>query len=332
MLLRPANAARRGLRGGKLKSGILLARTVAEDRAPPSERRLLLALVVVQVAFGGLATAGKYVLPHMPPLALALLRLATAAVVLVALERWAVRSPMPAPRELGLFALLALLGVTLNQGLFLVGLQWTTATNAVLLIATIPAFTLLVAVALRHERATMRRASGLAISFAGVALLVAGGTTWGSQELLGDLLIVANSLCYSAYLVLSRPALARHDPLTVIAWVFVFGFLEMLLVAWPTLDDVAWSAFTWETWTGLAYVLLAATVLTYGLNNWALRFVPASRVASFVYLQPLVGTLLAWVILDETLGWRTLAAGALILGGVALANTVSPSRRAGRPF
>lgn len=301
--------------------------------AAPTDRSLVLALVVVQVAFGGLAVAGKFVLPHMPPLALALLRLGVATVVLFALERYAVRAPLPSRRDLVAFAGLALLGVTLNQGLFLVGLTMTTATNAVLLIATIPAFTLLVAVLMRHETTTTLKAAGLVVSFSGVALLVAGsGFDLGPTHLLGNVLIVLNSLSYSTYLVLSRPALARHDPLTVISWVFLFGFLEMMVVGAPALLDIRWSSFDGASWTALAYTLLVATVLSYGLNNWVLRHAPASRVASFVYLQPLVGTLLAWLLLDETLGWRTLVSGALILGGVALANRQHPSRRAGRPF
>lgn len=305
----------------------------ADAAPPPRERNLVLALIAVQVAFGGLPVAGKLVLPHMPALALALVRLVTAAVVLLALERVVVRAPVPPKRDLLVLAGLALLGVTLNQGLFLIGLQYTTATNAVLLIATIPAFTLLVAVLLRHETTTAQKLAGLVLSFGGVALLVAGsGIDLGAQHLLGNVLIVANSLSYSTYLVLSRPILARHDPLTVIAWVFVFGTIEMALVATPTLWQIDWAGFDRDAWIGLAYALAAATVFTYGVNNWVLRHASASRVASFVYLQPLVGTLLAWQLLDEQIGWRTLASGALILGGVALANAQAPSRRAGRPF
>lgn len=296
---------------------------------PPSERRLLAALVAVQVLFGGLAVAGKLVLPYVPPLALALLRLGFAAAVLMALERVVVRSPLPPPRDLARFAGYALLGVVLNQGLFLVGLQGTTATNAVLLVATIPAFTLLVAVLLGHEKAQPWKVAGLAVSFTGVVLLVVGsGLDLGVHTLVGNLLIVANALSYSVYLVLSRPTLARYDPLTLLAWVFVFGFLEMALVALPSFRAIAWGALPADAWLALGYTLLGATVLTYGLNNWVLRHASASRVASFVYLQPLFGALFAWLLLGERLTPKVLVAGLLILAGVAVANRARPSRRA----
>lgn len=288
---------------------------------PPAAGRLLAALVVVQVLFGGLAVAGKMVLPVVPPFALALLRLGAAAAILLALERAFVRAPMPPRADLVRFAWFALLGVVLNQGLFLLGLQSTTATNAVLLVATIPAFTLLVAVLLGHERTTTGKLVGLVVSFAGVAVVVAdSGLNLGLDTLVGNLLIVANALCYSVYLVLSRPVLQRYDPLTLIAWVFLLGTLEMSLVAVPSLLAVDWGALTAASWTALAYALLAATVVTYGLNAWVLRHMSASRVASFVYLQPLFGALAAWLILDEAITPQVVLGGLLILGGVAVAN------------
>lgn len=299
----------------------------------PSERTLLAALVAVQVLFGGLGVAAKLVFPFVPPLALALCRLAAGAAILFALERVLVRSPLPSGRDLATFAVFALLGVVLNQGLYLAGLQLTTATDAILLIATIPAFTLLVAVLLRRETTTWVTVAGLALSFAGVGVLVGGsGFDLHGAAVLGDLMVAANALSYSVYLVVSRPSLARHDPLTLISWVFLLGTVEMAVVALPQLLAADWSGMTPVAWGAFAYVLLGGSVLTYGLNTWALRHVSASRVASFVYLQPVVGAFLAWLILDEPLGWRVFASGALIFAGVALANHASMrSRRAANP-
>lgn len=300
------------------------------EQETPAEQTLLAVLLLVQVLFAGISVAGKFVLPYVPPLALALCRLGAAAVVLFAVERVFIRSRMPSRRDLGAFAVLALLGVVLNQGLFLMGLERTTATHAVLLIATIPAFTLLVATLLRHERPTGVKVGGLALSFAGVALLVVGsGFNFGDGSLVGNLLIAGNALSYSAYLVLSRPYLARHDPLTVIAWTFLFGFFEMALFAIGPLMSVDWNVLPSDAWWAFAYIIVGATILSYGLNNWVLRSLPASRVASFVYVQPLLGVLLAALLLDERITGLVVASGVLILGGVFLANRVAPSRRAG---
>lgn len=302
-------------------------------KEPPSERRLLVALLAVQVFFGGLGVASKLVLPHMAPLALALARLLAGATVLILLANVASSRRMPPARDLAAFALFALLGVVLNIGLYLEGLKRTTATNAILLIATIPAFTLLIAVLLRREKASLVQVLGLALSFAGVAFLVLSkGGELGGASIVGDLMVAANSLCYSLYLVLSKPYLARYDSTTLIAWVFGLGVLEMSIVALPDLLATPWESFDRDAWIGFVYVLLLGTVFTYGVNAWALRHTSASHVANFVYLQPLVGVAAAWWILDEPLSWQILASGAIILAGVMLATRGFRSRRADKPF
>ena len=293
----------------------------------PSELRVVAALVLVQTLFGALPVASKEVLPHVPPLALALCRLAAATLVLFALERALVRAPAPRAKELGQLAIFALLGVVLNQGLFLAGVARTSATHAILLIATIPVFTLLVATLLRHEKASALKVAGLAVSFAGVAVLVLAGGSDGAT-ILGDLLVAANSLSYSIYLVVSRPSLKTRDPLSLIAWVFLLGTLEMAVVALPQTIGADWAGMETRAWIAFAYILLGATVVTYALNTWTLRHASASRVASFVYLQPLVGVLLAILVRGEAFTARTALAGALILVGVFLANRVAPSKRA----
>src|SRR5438067_992051 len=96
-------------------------------------------------------------------------------------------------------------------------------------------------------RAAVARPSDrtLLVTLGGVAVLVFGrGASFGAGDLLGDLLVVLNSLSYSTYLVLSRPALERHDPLTLISWVFVFGTIEMAIVGVPQLVGVDWHALT----------------------------------------------------------------------------------------
>jgi drug/metabolite transporter (DMT)-like permease len=299
----------------------------------PSERSLLAGLLVVQVAFGGLGVASKLVFPHLSPLALALARLLAGMVVLVALRVLLVRERRPPARDLAMFALFALLGVVLNIGLYLEGLKRTTATNAILLIATIPAFTLLIAVLLRREKADRVQVAGIALSFAGVAALVlskGGGLDMGG--ITGDLMVAANSLCYSFYLVLSKPYLSKYDNLTLIAWVFVFGVIEMGIVATPQLLAADWGALGGVGWAGFVYVLLIGTVLTYGLNAWVLRYTSASHVANFIYLQPVVGVAAAALILKEPLTWGIAASGFIILGGVTLATRGFRSRRADKPF
>ena len=111
------------------------------------DRRAIGALLVVQLLFGLFPVAAKKVFPYLDPMPILALRVGGAAVCLVAASLLLVRDPIPM-RQLGWRVTgLAFLGVILNMGLFMVGLQHTTPTEAVLVITSIPVFTYAIAVA-----------------------------------------------------------------------------------------------------------------------------------------------------------------------------------------
>jgi len=289
------------------------------------DRLVVPALLAVSFSFATMAIAGKIALTGLPPLALAGVRVASAAVVLLAAAWFVARERVPRA-DLARMAGLAFLGVTVNQVLFIQGLSLTGAIPATVLVATIPAFTLLVAGVLGHEKLTARRGFGVAVSFTGVVVLLGASAVGGlGTSLLGDALILVNALSYSFYLVLSRPVLARYSPVTVVGVTFGFGALFTLAVSAPSLATVDWAALPRDVVLATGWVVLVSTILAYGLNNWVLRRAPASTVASYVYLQPLIAAALAIPLFGEALTPGILAGGALILGGVALVT------RDGRP-
>jgi drug/metabolite transporter (DMT)-like permease len=218
------------------------------------------------------------------------------------------------PRDLAALAGLAALGIAANQLLFIAGLARTSATMAVVLGTTIPVFTAGLAIALRREPARAAAVAGVAVGFAG-ALVTVGGARGADADLLGGALIVLNSLAYALYLVLGRPVVQRHDPLVVITWVVTFGAVMVVpfgaadaIAAAPHLSTTAWAAIGW--------IVLAATVGTYTLNAWALARAPATLVATYIYVQPPVGALLAAILLGERPEWTTAAGALLIAGGI----------------
>jgi drug/metabolite transporter (DMT)-like permease len=81
-------------------------------------------------------------------------------------------------------------------------------------------------------------------------------------------------------------------------------------------------------WWSLAAIIVLCTVVPYLLNSWALARTHASRVAAYVFLQPVIAATLAVVVLGERPGWRTLVAAALIFGGLAV--SLRPARARGR--
>ncbi len=279
--------------------------------------RALVALALAQVVFGIWPVVGKLVLPYLPARALVGTRVCLAGPLLFFATRpW--RSAMTR-REVFSCAWLSLLGVVANQALFIEGLARSTPINAAVLGCLIPCYTLLIAVVLRQERYDPRRMVGVLLALAGALWLVgAERLDFGVDRLWGNLALCANTLLYSFYLVLSRPLVAKHGALAVTGWTFGWSALEVLPFSLPALLLVDWRALPIGVWGGIAYIVLGASVAAYLLNAYGLRFVSASTVAVFVYLQPLVTGVAAGRVLGLRPGWQVLTAAGLIFCGVAV--------------
>ncbi len=294
------------------------------------------ALLVVQLAFASNAVEGK--LAMMPrhsggaglaPEAIAMARMGFAALffqgLALLLRRRRGASAPPAPplsgRDHLALAGLSVLGISLNQTLFLFGLRATTPLSAALLCVAIPVFAAALAVVLRHEKPTWRVAAGIGLALLGVVEL----TGLASVDR-GAVLVVANSLAYAGYIVLGRSTIRRLGAIEVIRWIFTWGaFTFAPLGVGPlvrTFGDV--DAFGV---TLLVYIVVVPTIVAYAANAWALGRSSATLVTIYIYLQPLVAGALAFVQLGQRPQGHVLLAGTLILAGVTVVATRSAVAR-----
>ena len=126
------------------------------------------------------------------------------------------------------------------------------------------------------------------------ALLILSAQQESLHARQGDLMILLNAASYGFYLVQMKPLIAKYKPLTVIAWVFVFGALFVLPIGWQQTTAIDWSAFDPSHWQGVVYVVIGTTFMAYLLNIFALRHVQPTVVSIYIYLQPLLTTGLSW--------------------------------------
>lgn len=281
-----------------------------------------LALVAVQLFFGTWSIVGKIVLRYLPSTGLVAIRVLGGTLAFLLLQRTAKRFWLDRRSDYARLALYSLLGVALNQLLFVKGLSLSTAINANLLGTTIPVFTLIAGVALGFERFSLRVAIGVAVAACGVVYLVnpfranfSGATT------LGNLLLISNSFCYGMYLAISQDAIRRYGALTVITWVFIFGCVFTLPIGGYHLSHVALTELPVKVWLAILYIVIVPTVGAYYLNAWALGRVSPSVVAVYIYLQPLIGFAIAPYVLGEKLDSHVWVATALIFAGVGVVIT-----------
>ena len=263
----------------------------------------------------------------MPSVALVAFRVLGAALAFILLGAITGRVKRIQKKDWPLLVASSLLGVVLNQWLFVKGLSLTSVINATLLGTTIPIFTLVVSIALRKDRASARRVIGILLAAGGVVYLI-GPTRAGfsSATRLGDLLIVTNSLCYGTYIAISKDLMTRYSALTVITWIFIVGSIATVPVGTLSVSHVALGSVSAGVWVAIAYIVLVPTVGAYYLNAWALGRVPPSTVAVYIYLQPLIAFSLAPLLLGEKLSWRTLIAALLIFTGVLVVTRRGRSR------
>ena len=276
-----------------------------------------LALIAVQVLFATWPIVGKIALRTVPSVALVGFRVAGAALTLLILGKLSGTLQTIETGDWPLLIVSSMLGLVLNQLLFTKGLSLTTAINATLLSTTIPVFTLLVGVVLGTDRATLRRLLGIALAAAGVLYLIGPGRAqFSSATRIGDLLIVSNSLCYGAYIAVSKDLMKRYNALSVITWIFVVGCVVTVPAGAVSLAHISLGSISWRVWLAILYIIVLPTAGAYYLNGWALARVPPSTVAVYVYLQPLIAFVVAPIILGESLSVHAVVASLLIFAGV----------------
>ena len=296
----------------------------------------LLALLAINIIYGASYVVAKGIMPDViGPSGFIMLRAVGATSLFWLMMLF--YGEMPAKKDLLRLAACGMFGVAINQLFFFNGLNLTSAINSSIIITTNPILVLVIASFVLKERITSRKALGVGLGFIGAVLLIylSAQNQDGGTSVRGDLFILINSLSYAIYLVLVKPLMSKYRPLTVIAWVFLFGMIYVIPFGWSQFQAVDWTGLSAVDFRGLGYIVIFSTFLVYLLNLFALSKVSPSVVSSFIYLQPVVAGLFSWLFFSlGTYGnvnlhfsWGMLGATLLVFVGVWLVswNRISKS-------
>lgn len=266
---------------------------------------------------------GKLALRHLDVMALVSFRIELAAIIMLVIYFSRERAPLRR-RDLWTFFWLGLFGVAINQGCFTMGLNYTSSSHAVILVALDPIIVLLFASAMKLERFTTAKLIGMIVSFSGVLLLETDRSAGQSSFHIGDLLTLGCVMGYSTYAVLGKRAATRavgehYDAVAVNTYMTAVAGILYAPLAVRQGMTINWKSVGWVGWSGMIYMAVFASVISYTMFNWILRHVDASRVAGVNYLQVPIVIVLAVSVLGERPSGHLLSGAALVVGGVYLA-------------
>jgi drug/metabolite transporter (DMT)-like permease len=282
-------------------------------------RRLVYAQLTVACAlFGGTWPAGKVAVEHVPPLTVSTARFALSAVLLWAWLRLRDgRVELPARSELRLVAALGFTGIAAYSVFFLVGLERAPAADGSIIVpGLIPVVTTLLAWRVFGERPTRAVALGLMVALVGLVVVVDPVGAVDSRRLTGDLILLGGPLCWAAYSILGRDAVARYGAARATLFATAVGALFLApfsIGGWGKLLDAPLSA-----WLAILYLAPAATVLGFVLFYEGVRVIGPAKTASFTLLVPIFGVLSSVLILGEKLRVGLAVGGLVVLAGVWL--------------
>ena len=205
-----------------------------------------------------------------------------------------------------------------TQLLFIAGLARTSAANSALIIGCTPIFVALMTAALGHERVPARRWAGVALSAAGIYLVVGHGASVTHDSLRGDLLMLAAVFCWSLATILLRPVLTRQAPLVVTGYSMSLGTVLYMPFAWRDLGGVEWSRISAHAWFALLYSSCLALCVAYVIWYTAVQRLGNTRTAVYSNMIPVVAMIVAAIGFGEPIGWLKISGAVAILSGVAI--------------
>ena len=286
----------------------------------PSSVLLALTLALMLLLWSFNYIAGKIALRHLDPISLACFRIELAAIIMLPIyfsrrQRAALRL-----RDLWPFVYLGFWGVVVNQGLFTIGLNYTTSDHSAVIIAVGPIIILLLARIMKLEAVTPAKILGMAVAFAGVFLLEAeNGSPVHSPFLVGDLITLSGTMGFALYTVLGKKVAGQYDAIAMNTFNCVAAAIMLLPLTVRQGMRLDWRAVGWPGWLGMIYMAAASSVAAYTLFYWVLRYMTASRVAAISYFQPVAVILLSVAFLSDHPTRNLLLGTALVLLGVYLA-------------
>ena len=224
----------------------------------------------------------------------------------------------------------SVLGFFLTQITFLMAIHDITPMDCSIVSSLSPIYTMFIAAVAIHEPITLKKAGGVALSFAGIIFLILNSVGSGGPATTTStavLLMIANGLCFSLYLGIFKPVIQRYSVVTFMKWIFLFSTAMALPIAGRELVNIDYLSLPPHYVAELAFLIVGATFISYFLIPVGQKRIRPTLVSLYSYVQPIIAILISIALGMDVLSWQKVLATVTVFAGVVI---VSYSRSASR--
>ncbi|MGZ0039969.1 DMT family transporter [Paenibacillus ottowii] len=273
----------------------------------------ILALLIWSTSF--IATKAAYT--TFPPLTLGLSRFIIASIVLGIVLLIKKEHVKVKPKDLATISFSGVLGITLYFSMENIGVSLTTASNAALIVASYPAITSLLEFILYKVKLSKYKICGIALAMIGVYFLTSvGESPDGKNQLIGNLILIGTGFAWAFYTFMTRKVVDKYPPVTLSFYQTVAGSIFFIPLA--LLEKDSWQAPTTGSFMLLMYLGVFCSVIAFLLYNYGLIKLSPSSSVSLMNLVPIFGVIFSVVLLHETVSWRQIIGGLVVIIGVLM--------------
>lgn len=277
--------------------------------------------VFAVIFWGSSFIATKYLLDELTPETIISMRMVLAISLLLVIALIQKRDFTIHLKSHGYIFILALIAV-FHLWIQVTGLKFTTASNTGWIIGTAPIFMALLGLVFFKEKLNFIKISGIVVATFGLLLLVGKGDL-ANIDLIqnkGDLLVLSSAFTWGIYSMVNKKISLDYSPLMTILYLFImmaviivpFTFSESSIKSVINLSGVGWISilFLGLLCSGVSYVIWA----------FALREMESAKVGAYLYFEPFVTVITAWIFLREDITLLMILSGLIITIGVFLVN------------
>ncbi|MCY4266832.1 MAG: DMT family transporter [Flavobacteriaceae bacterium] len=290
----------------------------------------LLAAFTATLIYGINHTVAKEVMPHyVGGFGFIFLRIAGATLLFWIVSLF-ISAPKIEKKDFPILLIGSVFGMGVNMLSFFKGLEFSTPINSGIIVTTTPIIVVLLSTLYLKEQLKAFKLIGLSLGLLGAILLLVtteeASLIYNAPNIpLGNLLLIGNALTFGIYLVIITPLTRKYHTITLMKWMFLFGFFLTLPFTYGEFSEIHWIGMPFDAYWRIGFVVLGTTFLVYLLNVYALKILSPTVVSSLVYVQPVIAISFALLTGNDHLNLTKVVSFLLVIVGVYL---VSKTRTA----